>query len=68
MLRRAASASVGSDLPRRRRAWRSDRLISKTTWPLTARKRARAAPWEPVPSAPRRQRCAGSRSRTPASG
>jgi hypothetical protein len=42
--RAAASASSGSDLPRRRRAWRSGRLTSTTTWPLAARKRARAAP------------------------
>jgi hypothetical protein len=42
--RAAASASSGSDLPRRRRAARSQRLTSKTTWPLAARKRARAAP------------------------
>src|SRR6266536_909552 len=42
--RAAASASTGSDLPRRRRAWRSGRLTSTTAWPLAARKRARAAP------------------------
>jgi hypothetical protein len=29
--RAAASASIGSDLPRRRRAWRSGRLTSTTT-------------------------------------
>ena len=42
--RAAASASSGSDLPWRRRADRSGRLTSSTTWPAAARKRARAAP------------------------
>jgi hypothetical protein len=42
--RAAASASTGSDLPRRRRAERSGRLTSKTSWPWAPRKRARPAP------------------------
>jgi len=40
----AAWASTGSVLPWRRRAVRSGRLTSTTTWWLAARKRARAAP------------------------
>src|SRR6266568_2299874 len=40
----AAWASSGSDLPWRRRAARSGRLTSSTTWPSAWRKRARAAP------------------------
>jgi hypothetical protein len=31
-------------LPRRRRAWRSGRLTSTTTWPCSPRKRASPAP------------------------
>jgi hypothetical protein len=42
--RAAASASTGSDLPLRRRAARSGRLTSTTTWPWLRRKRASAAP------------------------
>src|SRR5829696_1481345 len=50
--RAAASASSGSDLPRRRCAWRSGRLTSTTAWPWARRKRVSPAPKLPVPSIP----------------
>jgi hypothetical protein len=60
--RAAASASVGSDLPRRRRAWPSGRLSSTTTWPGSGpgrRRRSRCLPrprrWLAEPAGPGEQ-------------
>src|SRR5215203_478326 len=50
----ASTASAGSDLPACRRAWRLGRSTSITSSPQPPRKRARPAPYAPLPSTPTR--------------
>ena len=52
--RAASTASAGSDLPACRRARRLGRSTSITSSPQPRRKRARPAPYAPVPSTPTR--------------
>jgi hypothetical protein len=52
--RAAASASIGSDFPNRRRICRFGRSTSTTTIPSLWRYRVKPTPYDPVPSTPTR--------------